>query len=124
MGFAEYEVAGDGAPYRVEVRRSADEYERSIYNGTEADWQREVIPSIGLLRRMYNASVPIPDAVISAFNAWREAEHARVMSEIRDRYGSVPDIELSQPPPPVRGGVYEVGTGWIVNAGDEAVVQA
>lgn len=103
MGFAEYEVAGDGAPYRVEVRRSADEYERSIYNGTEADWQREVVPSIGLLRRMYNASVPIPEAVIAAFNAWREAEQARVMSSFATATEASPQSSCRSAPRPSGG---------------------
>lgn len=117
MGFAEYEVAGDGAAYRVEVRRSASEYERSIFSGTEAEWQRDVIPSIGLLRRMYEPMKPIPGAVVAAFNAWRTAEHARTLSEIRDRHGTIPDLVSSDPPPPVCGGAYVVGSGWIETAG-------
>lgn len=116
MGFAEYEVAGDGAAYRVEVRRSVSEYERSIFSGTEAEWQRDVIPSIGLLRRMYEPRKPIPGAVIAAFNTWRAAEHARTVSEIRDRYGPSLNLVFPDPPPPVRGGAYVVGSGWVETA--------
>jgi hypothetical protein len=120
----EYEVAGDGAPYRVELRRSAPEWERSNYSGTDAEWQRNVVSSVGLLRRMYGASTPIPDAVIAAFNEWREGEHARAMSERAELSSGAADVSSTEPPAPVRGGVYEDGTGWIVTTGGEASAHA
>lgn len=113
MGVTEYEVAGDGPAYRVELRREAPDYERAVYSGSDEQWQREVVGAIGLLRRMYRSGDPIPQAVVVAFNAWRASEHERLIAEIqRDRAFRV-GASLPEPPPAVQGGIYVPERGWV-----------
>lgn len=71
MGEVEYEVHGDGAPYRVSLRFEACEYFRSIYNGGDDQWHREVINSIGVVHR---GSEMVKPEVLAAF---REQERWR-----------------------------------------------
>lgn len=122
LGCVEYEVWGDGAPYRVEVRREASAYERAAFNGTDAEWQRDVEGAIGLIRRVPDCDRPISPHVVDAFNAWRSAEHETFVERLRsrpERYGNIaPNDPLLVPPPVVRGAHYEVGKGWVVNADD------
>jgi len=113
-------VVGDGAPYRVELRWEASPYERSISNCDDAKWQRDVVAAVGLLYRSPGCHQPIPQRVVDGFNAWRAAEHAKSVSEIRshpERYRNISDNDpLLAPPAVVRGAHYEVGKGWIVDA--------
>jgi hypothetical protein len=111
MGNVEYEVAGDGPTYRVELRREAPDCERAIFGGTEEDWQWDVVGTIGVLKRVGRE---IPPAVVQEFNTWRAEEHARLIAEI-GREGPIRDGDpVLQLPPPVRGGIYVVGAGWRV----------
>lgn len=118
MGWTEYEVFGDGPSYRLEVRQEAGAYERSIFNGTEEDWQRDVVPTINVLRRKHYITQPLDQHVIEAFNAWRASDHQARLGEILaqpERYGELPENDpLRVPPPIVRGGHYETGKGWII----------
>jgi hypothetical protein len=119
MGTVDYEVVGDGPVYTATVRREASDYEKSRYNHRSplADWERDVVASIGLLHR-HDSRYPISQDVVDAFNAWRQDEHERLVKMIRDnphKYGPlVDDDPLLVPPVPARGAHYQVGTGWIV----------
>jgi hypothetical protein len=116
MGCVEYEVLGDGPQYKVEIRRSTSEYERSVFNGTEDEWQRDVLGALGGLRRYHMPTESIPDPVVDAFNDWRAAEHSARMRELRsqpERYGEIAeDDPVFAPPPPVHALVYAPGEGW------------
>jgi hypothetical protein len=119
MGCVEYEVYGDGPKYYcVEVRHEAGDYERSIFNGSEEEWQRDVVAAIDVLRRKYDVARPIDPRVIDAFNAWRTTKHEVQLADILskpEKYGDLPQNDpLRVPPRVVRGGHYEVGTGWII----------
>ena len=63
----DYLVHGDGAPYRVRWRVRYEDWERGYRNHywTDADWQREVVSSVGLLRT-YGSPRSIPAAVVDA----------------------------------------------------------
>jgi len=115
-----YEVCGDGSPYRVEVRHDASAYHRSIFGGDDAKWQRDVVAAIGLLHRRHDCDTPVSQRVVDAFNAWRAAEHAQIVEEIRSqpgRHGNLaPDNPILVPPQVVCGARYEAGKGWVVNA--------
>jgi hypothetical protein len=113
MGVIEYEVAGDGPAYRVELRREAPDYEQAIYSGSDEQWQREVVGAVGLLRRMYHSGDPIPQAVIVAFNAWRASEHERLIADIRREGGFRVGASLPEPPAAVQGGIYLAERGWV-----------
>ena len=118
-GCWDYLVHGDGEPYRISERRRADSDERSIFNGSEAEWQRQVVAAVGLLYRADGR--PISQGVVHAFNAWRAAEDAKDVAEILskpERYGihSREDPRLA-PPIAARGAQYEFGKGWILNVG-------
>jgi hypothetical protein len=119
MDCVDYEVFGDGEKYRVEVRRGTTEYEREHYAGSEERWQREVIPTINGIRRCGRPTLAIPDAVVDAFNAWRQAEHEEVLASIEsnpERYGVLtPDDPLRAPPVAVRGLVLNAENGWSVS---------
>lgn len=119
QGTVWFDVYGDGPRYEIETRRSASDYERQHFSGTEAEWQRDVIAGINLLRRSCESWLAIPAHVVAAFNVWRAAEHAANVRQITsqpERYGEIdPADPLFTPPPVVRGARYQVGTGWIEN---------
>lgn len=124
MGTFDYMVYGDGQPYRVEVRRSAGDYERSVFNGDDARWNRDVLGAIDLLRRTSDPGRALTAAVVAAFNQWQAARHATNLARIVSnpaRYGELAaDDALRIPPRPVRGAVYQVGTGWVPTSPPES----
>jgi hypothetical protein len=105
MNSAYYDVIGDGQTYEIELRRGVCAYERSIYNGTEAEWQRDIVPLIGAIKRV--GGYRVPDAVVDAFNAWRAAEHLmerRKLDAHPEKYGVIDwdNDPLFPTPKPVR----------------------
>src|SRR6185437_3233960 len=118
-GCWDYQVHGDGEPYRISERRRADSYERSNFSGSEAEWQRQVVGAIGLVYRVDKRT--ISQEVVDAFNAWRALEHARTVKEILSKpecYGVLsPEDPRLAPPIATRGAQYEFGKGWILNMG-------
>jgi hypothetical protein len=123
MGRVTYRVQDETGIYEVEVRREVSDDERNIYNGTAEEIERDLVGAIGLIRRSYNSSLPIPPATVAAFNAWQTAEHACLIAEIERRQAKYGEVLLADdparvPPPPVRGAHYEIGRGWVC-AGDE-----
>ena len=70
-----FDVWDETGMYELELRRSAEDYERKCYNGDDADWQRNVVDMIGVLRRSHGSDQEVPPATLQAFNAWRKAEH-------------------------------------------------
>jgi hypothetical protein len=115
LGYCIYEVYGDGPSYRIQLRQRADAYERSIFAGTDAEWQRDIVAAIGLLHRCDGQ--PISQPVVDAFNDWRAARHASDVAHLRahpERYGSLSESDpVLVAPAPVRGARYLVGTGWV-----------
>lgn len=123
MGCVTYRVHDEIGIYEIEVRLEVSDYEHSIYNGTAAEIERDLIGAIGLMRRSCNSSLPVPPATVAAFNVWRTAEHARLIADIERRWAKYGEVLLADdpvrvPPPPVRGAHYETGRGW-VSAGDK-----
>lgn len=118
MGCVTYRVHDETGIYEIEVRRDVSDYERGIYNGTPEEIERDLVGAIGLMRRSSNSSLPIPPATVAAFNAWRAAEHARLIADIERRWAKYGDVlpaddPVRVPPPPVRGAHYEIGRGWV-----------
>jgi hypothetical protein len=113
-----YVVHGDGPPYEIELRLAVTPYERSISRLDESTWQRDVVASVGLLHCRDTRKAPSRD-LVEAFNRWRAEEHARLVELIRRNRPTdrpLPDDDpVLIPPPEVRGGRYEIGTGWIEN---------
>jgi hypothetical protein len=111
----DYEVVGDGAPYRITLRFGAGAYERSIFNGDEAAWQREAVSAVGFLCRGDTAA--ISQSVVDQFNAWRATEHAQTVRELQSRpdlFGPVPEGDPRlESPRTVQGARYVTGIGWI-----------
>jgi hypothetical protein len=123
LNIVDYDVYGDGSPYRIETRRAINrfnyDYQRSIFNGTEAEWQRDVIGAIDLLFRSHHTEQALPQTVVDAFNAWRAAEHAQQIAHIKahpEKYGDLDENDpLFEAPPVVRGAQYVISTGWVVS---------
>jgi len=120
LGTEEYEVFGDGPSYRIELRFEATAYQRSIFNGDEIEWRRDVVAAVGLVWRSCGPDRPLPQRVVDEFNAWRALRHATAMHEIcsqPQRYLPIAkDDPHFAPPPVVRGAHYEIGKGWTVHA--------
>lgn len=126
LGMVWYRYAGTDGACEVEyiarwhVEGASAGYYRSIFNGTDDDWQRQIVAGVNLLRR--GDGKPVSQALCDAFNAWREAAHAEHCLHILahpDRYGIVAaDDPLLALPERVRGGVWEGGQtgGWRVTA--------
>ena len=103
--------------YQIELRRSADDYERKFYNGDDADWQRNIVAMIGVMRGASGSiEREIPADTLRAFNAWRQAEHDEHLAQMRaqpERYGT----DLSDIKPPLlahAAAVYR--DGWQITA--------
>jgi hypothetical protein len=90
MNSSWFDVHGDGQKYEIELRHRVCGYERSIFNGTEAEWQRDVVPLVGAIKR--SDGIRIPQSVVEAFNTWRMTEyreHRRQIESQPHRYGMI-----------------------------------
>ncbi len=115
QGSVWYDVWDETGMYEIELRRRADDYERKCYNGDDADWQRNVVDMIGVLRRAYSIDQEIPASTLFAFNAWIITEHEKHVAELKaqpERYGDVSDIQ--RPVLPHAAARYE--NGWHITA--------
>jgi hypothetical protein len=116
QGSVWYTVDDATGRYGLELRRRADDYERKCYNGDDADWQRNIVAMIGVLRREHDIAKPIPDATFHSFNAWLIAEHAKHMAHLRahpERYGT--DFSDIQKPTLAHAAARYDG-GWHITA--------
>lgn len=142
QGDQDFTVYGDGEPYRVSLRVAADALVPRGWNYDQPTYERDVVASVGLLRRHDGREVAIPAAVVEAFNAWRLADYQRarqLIDEQAERYGVI-DWErdpVFKRPIPARAGAYYtvrwnrpgpdcwkhgcVGLGWVV--GDPGVLE-
>lgn len=118
-GTTDYMITDNTGTYRAELRHDTRLEHPHDYNcDTIEEWIRDIADSVGILRR-YFADKPIPQETIDAFNAWRTAERAQHIREMKarpDRYGPIDENDARMFPPirPVRAGVYVVGEGWQV----------
>lgn len=133
MGTQEFEVRDRTGIYYVETRYEASDYERKISTYDDAAWEREVVAAIGLLRRKYDGSKPVPEETVEAFNAWRAKRYADDLAVLRanpQKYGDEASIQemiasgLLKPPMVVRGAYFKRrsadwrdGVEWMLNDG-------
>ena len=115
-GCTDYMITDDTGTYRAEFRHTLEEYQPGVHNYTPAEWERDVVPTLGLLRR-YIPTSPVPAATVAAFNEWRLAEradHVAKMKAAPEKYGEIDEHDTRLFPPilPARTGVYVVGKGW------------
>jgi hypothetical protein len=122
-----YEVVGDGPAYRIETRRETtpaqDAYQRTIFTGTDDQWQRDVVGATNLLHRVHDIHEPLPPALVDAFNAWRARDYAEQLGELLSRLTRDANFDPADPiwksPPIVRGAHYVVGRGWVASDSKE-----
>jgi hypothetical protein len=73
---AEFTVEGDGLPYRVSLRRSADESWREYTSYTPERWAAEIVPlEWALVRAQGGCAHPIAYPVLAAFRDWYAREY-------------------------------------------------
>jgi hypothetical protein len=119
QGTVWYDVCDHTGTYEAEFRHRADEYECVGYNGDP----RELVDAIGIFRRSHILSsndeklFEVPQSTVDAFNAWRIAERAKHVAEIKSqphRYGEIDESDPFLFPPilPARQGHYVMGKGW------------
>ena len=73
---AEFTVEGDGLPYRVSLRRSADESWRECTTYSPEQWAAEVVPVTWALVRAHGGCAhPIAPAALAAFRDWYAKEY-------------------------------------------------
>ncbi|MTJ93941.1 MAG: hypothetical protein F8N36_13945 [Desulfovibrio sp.] len=125
MGCAWFDVYPDkGEKFSVELRRELSDYERSTLN-KRTDPEREIIPTIGMLRRESRGNIPIPKEIVRDFNAWRLADWETQIAKMRsqpERYGEIlAEDPLFRRPKPV-GAVHfenmkdtDHGYFWVVD---------
>ena len=106
-----------GATYELALRRDAPDYELAGANGD--DCRRDILASVGLLRRSYTSTGrhgEVTRETLDAFNAWRLAEHLAHVAQLDsqpERYGVIPaDDPLRAPPLVAWRGFYVIGEGW------------
>ena len=113
-----FDVTDETGTYEVELRHTIIEDDRSIYNGSDAEWDREVVCSLNVLHRSHWSNREIPASTVAAFNEWRQAERDQVFAEMAaepQRYGDPSTFtKYFEPITPARGGRYVIGTGWVI----------
>jgi hypothetical protein len=115
-----YQVTDHTGTYEAQFRRCAEQYECEGYNGDAA---RDLVAAIGIFCRSH--SLPnsnerlfeVPQSTVDAFNAWRIAERARHVAEIKSQPHRYREVDESDPLlfPPIlsaRQGYYVIGEGW------------
>lgn len=117
MGTVGFNVTDATGTYEAELRTQLSDYESSICNGDLV--RQECRSAIGILRRANCQKVgtlwsyAMPTDTVAAFNAWRAAEHAERIAEIKrqpERYGVLADDDpILQPPMVARAGDYVFG---------------
>lgn len=118
QGCVSYEVTDATGTYEAELRREVSDYELAHANGD--DVRQEMRSAVGILRRSHSIAVSmtertseVPAETVAAFNAWRLAEHEKLLASLRSqphRYGTIPDDDpLAQPPEPAARGRYVNG---------------
>jgi hypothetical protein len=111
-GVGQYKCYDDRGAYELEVRESYDPYEGGNWNYTPAEFERDVVGSVGFLHTRSGAR--ICQETVDAFNAWRLAEHQKQMAKLDadpKRYGIIAAEDPWRTPPAiVQGGYWR--DGW------------
>lgn len=122
LGCIWYTVTGPTGTFQIEARSSAPDYERRMYNGSFAEWKRDVFAAIGTVHRASMSDTALPRDLVDAFNAWRRSEHSDFVAMILEdpeRYGHMrPDDPVLLDPMIMTGARYVVGHGWVVDDAD------
>jgi hypothetical protein len=66
-----FEVTDETGTYEVELRHRIGESDRAIYNGTDEEWDRDVVGSLNVLHRSHWSNREIPASTVAAFNEGR-----------------------------------------------------
>jgi hypothetical protein len=118
MGAVYYDVMDETGRYEIEVRRSVCDYQRSIYNGGPAEFERDVVGAINLARRSTFCDKAIPESTLHAINRILQAEHVASIRQIEAdpfRYGVLEaDDKLRRAPPILSAAVYKPTGGWLI----------
>ena len=113
--FTAYSPEGNGEVEYVTESHLSD-YHRKTYNGTPAEFTRDVEAALHVLRWASDPCRALSAEFLAAFNAWRMAEHAGFKAEILgqpDRYGITDESDpLLAPPVALKRGEYVLGHGW------------
>lgn len=116
----DYTVSGLPGVSRLSLRHAVPPCSKREFNYTGAEWRRDVVASIGLLRPRCGEREPLPQDLVDEFNAWREADYWKQRHSIEsqpERYGVV-DWDgdcLFRKPVAARGAVWVSGAGWWIN---------
>ncbi len=112
MNVVEFDCADSTGSYRLSLRMGVSDYERSIYNGTAEQYERECAAVTGYLRGVGGQRVPL--ATVAAFNDW-QAEKSRYANARFDaepeRYGIIPADDPIRKPIQAKGAAYW-DDGW------------
>lgn len=99
MNTVEYECSDSTGCYRLKLRVGVSDYERSIYNGTREDYERECAAVTGYLTAIGGRRVPL--ATVAAFNDWQKKKNRLSNSRFDadpERYGFISaDDPIRQP---------------------------
>lgn len=87
-GESDYEISDRTGSYRAHLLIAAEPYDAKLHNYSPERYRREVVATVGFLRRSACESVPLE--TVQAFNEWQIARSqdaaARMLAEWR-RYG-------------------------------------
>lgn len=109
-----YQAVINGVPHRLTHYVSAVPFnEVAFYNGTEAEYIRDVIGAIGLVVQQ---GAQIAPATVNAFNEYLQVTHEADLALVRAYSKGEPSVGCT-PPAMARGGKYVVGQGWEIIEG-------
>ena len=81
-GESTFQVADASGSYRAAIQEcDPGAYWRSCYNGTPAEFDRDVLGRIGILYRDIDCRRQMAPETLAAFNAWRASEHAAAVRQ-------------------------------------------
>lgn len=112
MNTIEYECRDSSGLYRLKLRVGVSDYERSIYNGTPQDYERECTVVTGYLTALDGRRVSL--TTVAAFNVWmaEKSNHANARFDAEpDRYGIIPADDPIRKPLQAKGAACWLN-GW------------
>lgn len=83
LGSASYDVLTSDERFRMSAAIEACDYQRSIYNGSPEQFEREVVAKVGCVTRDHDSSREVPAQVVDAFNAYLSKEHQSALDWAR-----------------------------------------
>lgn len=107
MNEIEYDCFDASGDYRVILRAGTSDYERSIFNGTPQEYERQCAAVVGYLRGRHGRRLSL--AAVAAFNDWQKDKTRLALARFDaepERYGIIAADDPIRQPLLAKGAAY------------------